>query len=300
MAAAERPTSTGSSSASPAFERTLTDDGALILKFWMHLGKSAQKKRLRTLEKDPLTRWRVTKRQWQHWRMYDKFVAAAERALRRTSTVDAPWTIVEGVDEAYRSLTVAKSIRDAIRKALAAGPRRAPADDPARPDRRRQNATRGRSGDSSRSRRRQRRLRGCRSSSLTILSSLDMSQAVSKKDFANELEKYQGRLNLLQRKAEQKRRLDDPGVRRAGRGRQGRRDQADHRRAGRAVVSGHPHRRANRRRTGAPLSLALLASPVARRAADDLRSQLVRARAGGAGRRICDRAGMEARVLGDQ
>jgi polyphosphate kinase 2 (PPK2 family) len=42
------------------FERTLTDDGALILKFWMHLGKSAQKKRLRTLEKDPITRWRVT------------------------------------------------------------------------------------------------------------------------------------------------------------------------------------------------------------------------------------------------
>ena len=103
------------------FERTLTDDGALILKFWMHLGKSAQKKRLRTLEKDPITRWRVTRRQWQHWRMYDKFVAAAERALRRTSTVEAPWAIVEGVDEAYRSLTVAKSIRDAIRKALAEG-----------------------------------------------------------------------------------------------------------------------------------------------------------------------------------
>ena len=53
--------------------------------------------------------------------MYDKFVAAAERALRRTSTIEAPWTIVEGVDEAYRSLTVAKSIRDAIRKALAQG-----------------------------------------------------------------------------------------------------------------------------------------------------------------------------------
>ena len=53
--------------------------------------------------------------------MYDKFVAAGERALRRTSTVEAPWTIVEGVDEAYRSLTVATAIRDAIRKALAQG-----------------------------------------------------------------------------------------------------------------------------------------------------------------------------------
>ena len=39
-----------------AFERTLADDGALILKFWMHLGKSAQRKRLRALEGNPLTR----------------------------------------------------------------------------------------------------------------------------------------------------------------------------------------------------------------------------------------------------
>jgi AMP-polyphosphate phosphotransferase len=74
-----------------AFERTLTDDGALILKFWMHLGKKAQRKRLRTLEEDPLTRWPVAKRQWEHWRMYDRFVADAERLVQRTSTVEAPW-----------------------------------------------------------------------------------------------------------------------------------------------------------------------------------------------------------------
>ena len=109
-----------------AFERTLTSDGALILKFWMHLGKKAQKKRLETLEKDPLTRWRVTKLQWRHWKMYGKFVAAGERVLRRARTpVEAPWTIVEGVDEAYRSLTVATAIRDGVREALARpGPRK--------------------------------------------------------------------------------------------------------------------------------------------------------------------------------
>jgi polyphosphate:AMP phosphotransferase len=183
-----------------AFERTLGEDGAIILKFWMHLGKSAQRKRLKTLEEDRDTRWRVTKRQWQNWQMYDKFVAAAERALRRTSTLDAPWTIVEGVDEAYRSLTVAKSIRDAIRKALAQGRgERAPA---------------GASAPAARRGRRQAaagaQLRPATTadaggaSSLTILSSLDLTQEVAKKEFGKELEKYQGRLNLLQRKAERK------------------------------------------------------------------------------------------------
>src|SRR5204863_2677797 len=89
----------------------------------MHLGRQAQKKRLRKLEADPLTRWRVTKLQWRNWRMYDRFVAAAERTLQRTSVVAAPWMIVEGADEAYRSVTVATTIRDAIRKALAHGNR---------------------------------------------------------------------------------------------------------------------------------------------------------------------------------
>ncbi len=184
------------------FERTLTDDGALILKFWMHLGKSAQKKRLRTLERDPITRWRVTKRQWRHWRMYDTFVAAAERALRRTSTIEAPWTIVEGVDEAYRSLTVATSIRDAIRKALGQGRgERQPGKPAEGSGRQARRMTAGQSGSPPAT---APQTRGSAAAALTILSSLDMSQAVSRKAFATDLEKYQGRLNLLQRKAAQK------------------------------------------------------------------------------------------------
>lgn len=167
-----------------AFERTLTDDGALILKFWMHLGRRAQKERLRRLERDPLTSWRVTKLQWQHWRMYNRFVAAAERALQRTSTVNAHWTIVEGVDQPYRSLTVATLLRDAIRQALEHKRGERPTLTLVSPARK--------------------RVRGKETTGQapTILSHLDMSQAIAKKTFATELEKYQGRLNRLQRKAQ--------------------------------------------------------------------------------------------------
>jgi polyphosphate:AMP phosphotransferase len=181
-----------------AFERTLADDGALILKFWMHLGKQAQKKRLRTLAKDPLTRWRVTKRQWQNWRKFDRFVAAAERTIQRTSTAQAPWTIVEGVDEAYRSLTVATAIRDAIRSALAAGgpSRKAPGVAAS-------GTPRGRVGRPG-SRQKTAATGAASSVAPNILTKLDMSQAVSKKAFVSELEEQQGRLNLLQRKAQQR------------------------------------------------------------------------------------------------
>jgi len=108
------------------FEQTLVDDGSLVLKFWMHLDKASQKKRLTKLEKDPLTRWRVTKLEWKHWKMYPRFVDAAERAIRATSRADSPWIIVEGADAAYRSLMVGSALRDAIGKHLAEWPRYAP------------------------------------------------------------------------------------------------------------------------------------------------------------------------------
>ena len=188
------------------FERTLTDDGALILKFWMHLGKDAQKKHLRKLEKDPLTRWRVTKLQWQHWRMYDKFVAAAERALQRTSTVQAPWTIVEGVDEAHRSLTVATTILEAVRKALAEGrgtrkARETLVVQPSKPasakDGQPKAVAAGKRGRVTAADKAQ-----AAGAPPTILNSLDMSQELTKKAFSKALQKYQGQLNRLQRKAQ--------------------------------------------------------------------------------------------------
>ncbi|MFN3595031.1 MAG: polyphosphate:AMP phosphotransferase, partial [Thiobacillaceae bacterium] len=62
------------------FEQMLVDEGALILKFWFHLSKKAQEKRLKSLEKDPLTRWRVTARDWEHFKRYDRFYKTASHA----------------------------------------------------------------------------------------------------------------------------------------------------------------------------------------------------------------------------
>lgn len=177
------------------FERTLTANGALILKFWMHLGKSQQKRRLRKLHKDPLTRWRVSKQQWQHWRMYDRFIEAAEQAMRQTSTVDAPWLIVEGEDEGYRSVTVATTIRDAIDKALAENRGGRPANPPASAASAKSRKTSGAKTAA------EKKDHGESTASATILSNLDMTQTVSKKAFGTELEKQQGRLNQLQRRA---------------------------------------------------------------------------------------------------
>jgi polyphosphate:AMP phosphotransferase len=161
------------------FEKALADDGAVILKFWMHLGRQAQKKRLKQLERDPLTRWRVTARQWTNWHLYDRFVGAAERVMERTSTDYAPWTIIEGDDERYRNLAVSSIVCEAIRNRLASSARASSSSAGAK----RQKSAAMRS---------------------TVLSRLDMSHRVDRSEFRRALEEYQGRLNVLHRKARER------------------------------------------------------------------------------------------------
>lgn len=97
-----------------AFERTLADDGALILKFWMHMDKATQKKRMKALEKDKHSSWRIGKQDWKHWKNNDKFEKAAEIAIRKTDTAKARWIVVEGADPRYRALTILTKVRDSI------------------------------------------------------------------------------------------------------------------------------------------------------------------------------------------
>jgi polyphosphate:AMP phosphotransferase len=113
-----------------AFEQALIDGDALVLKFWFHLAKKAQKKRLKTLSKDPELSWRVTPTDWEHFEHYDEFVSVSERTLRETSTGEAPWTIVEGEDARYRELAVGRHILAALSQRLEAAPRPAPHEPP--------------------------------------------------------------------------------------------------------------------------------------------------------------------------
>ena len=154
------------------FERMLADEGALILKFWFHLSKKAQKKRLQALEADPKTRWRVTDIDWERFKIYDRFRKVSENALRETSTAYAPWTVVEGTDPNYRYLTVGRTLLDALRKRLA-GAKPAVSRPAALPE----SALDGRN----------------------VLSSLDYNKRLARKDYSRKLEKYQGELNLLTR-----------------------------------------------------------------------------------------------------
>ncbi len=165
-----------------AFEKTLADEGALIIKFWLHLSKRAQRARLKKLEANPETRWRVTKTDKYHLQIYDRFVGIAEQALRATSTGEAPWTIVEGTDPRYRGLTVGQHILDRVSHRLQNRATR----EPPRPHLQPIAAP----------------APGARP--VSVLSALDLSRSLAKKAYRSALEQEQARLGRLARKAVKK------------------------------------------------------------------------------------------------
>lgn len=163
------------------FEKELVDDGALIIKIWLHLSRNAQATRLKKLESNPKTAWRVTKQDKKHLKSYHEFRSIAERTLRETSTGEAPWIIVEGTDANYRGLTVGQHILDRIRLRLQQHEQQKVSLPPSSSD-----------------------VLPVLTRPLTLLSHLDMSLNLPKKDYKQKLEKLQGRLHLLARTAHER------------------------------------------------------------------------------------------------
>ncbi|MEI6735046.1 MAG: polyphosphate:AMP phosphotransferase, partial [Comamonadaceae bacterium] len=161
------------------FERMLVAEGALLVKFWFHLSKAAARKRFKALEADPRNAWRVTPQDWQRLKHYDAFVKVSEQALRKTSTGEAPWLVIDGSDPAYRALTAGQYLLDALGQRLAGQAAVAAVSAPVAPvamDQR------------------------------TLLGSFDYRRSLPLKTYQRRLVELQGRLNLLMRDAAMRKR----------------------------------------------------------------------------------------------
>src|SRR5450631_813499 len=98
-------------------ERMLADDGALIVKLWLHLPRKEQRRRLNRLESEN----RIAPSDWKHFKLYNKFTKVSERALQRTDTAHAPWHVIEATDRRHRELAAGKILLDALSSRLKAG-----------------------------------------------------------------------------------------------------------------------------------------------------------------------------------
>jgi polyphosphate kinase 2 (PPK2 family) len=96
------------------FERTIADDGHLIVKFFLHISKQEQKRRFEKLVKDPLSAWHVAPEDWEHHRRYDNWFIAYEEMLERTDSEWGSWTIVEATDRRHTQVKIYRTLINAL------------------------------------------------------------------------------------------------------------------------------------------------------------------------------------------
>jgi polyphosphate kinase 2 (PPK2 family) len=111
------------------FERTLTDEGTILVKFWMHISSKEQLKRFEARERDPLKQWKLTDEDWRNRKKRKAYKRAVEDMVERTSTTWAPWSLVEAESKRFARVKVVETVNTAIE----AGMRRHGVDPPPGP-----------------------------------------------------------------------------------------------------------------------------------------------------------------------
>ena len=101
-------------------ESHLANDGAVVLKFWLHIDKDEQERRFRDRENNPAKRWKITDEDWRNRSKWDQYEEAVNEMLVRTSTTWAPWIVVEGNDKRYARIRVLETVVEALERKIAA------------------------------------------------------------------------------------------------------------------------------------------------------------------------------------
>ena len=100
------------------FERQLTNFGTIVLKFWMHISKQEQLRRFRERVKTNYKTWKITDEDWRNRGKWEDYMIATQEMIMRTSTLAAPWTLVEANDKLFARIQVLQTVANRLHGAL--------------------------------------------------------------------------------------------------------------------------------------------------------------------------------------
>jgi len=102
------------------FERTITAEGMILIKFWMHVSEDEQLRRFEDRANDPLRTWKLTDEDWRNRERRADYETAVEEMLDRTDRPGARWHVIPGDDKQYARLAVVERVCKTVEKALSA------------------------------------------------------------------------------------------------------------------------------------------------------------------------------------
>ena len=106
------------------FEEQLTEDGNILLKFWLHISPDEQLRRFEERQQTPWKQYKITDEDWRNREKRDAYSVAADEMFLRTSTAYAPWHIIPAENKKYARLAVLRCYRDALCAVLDKKPER--------------------------------------------------------------------------------------------------------------------------------------------------------------------------------
>jgi polyphosphate:AMP phosphotransferase len=92
--------------------------GAIIVKLWLQIDGDEQLRRFKEREMNPEKTWKITDEDWRNRDKRPQYEEAAEEMMLRTSTINAPWTIIEANDKYHARIKVLKRVVEAARNAM--------------------------------------------------------------------------------------------------------------------------------------------------------------------------------------
>lgn len=98
------------------FERDLTNEGTIIIKFWVQIDKDTQLERFTERQNTPSKQWKITDEDWRNREKWDLYEKAVTEMIEKTSTEFAPWTVLEANDKKYARIKALKTIIAEIEK----------------------------------------------------------------------------------------------------------------------------------------------------------------------------------------
>jgi polyphosphate kinase 2 (PPK2 family) len=100
------------------FERQLVDFGTILFKFWLHISPEEQLRRFQDRQSDPRLNWKLTEEDWRNREKWNQYEEAVNEMLLKTSTVPAPWTIVEGESKTFARIKILKTLVNKLKLEL--------------------------------------------------------------------------------------------------------------------------------------------------------------------------------------
>jgi polyphosphate kinase 2 (PPK2 family) len=101
-----------------SFERTLADEGMVLVKLWLHISEAEQLKRFKRREGDPLKAWKLTDEDWRNREKRREYAEAVEDMLARTDQPYAPWHLIEGDSKRYARVKVIETVIERLEQGM--------------------------------------------------------------------------------------------------------------------------------------------------------------------------------------